>query len=398
LNSCHHGDEQWVYLTVMISDTLPLSMTFVSSSTTGISYDKDTGAWDVGELKQDKSATLHITATVKGDVGQTIVNTATITETNRVDPEPSNNTASASLVVQGANLELVKTVNDCTPKEGDTITYTITVTNTGPINASGVVISDTLPVSVTWGSGGTYDGDSHAVICDVSNLAVGISNTLDVKVTLNDDTAGLIIFNTAVVSESTPDDPDWKNNANEVFIEVQAAEAEIAKITPGAGGDLTYTDEQGLNTTVEIPANVMESDVTLIYTPLAEPDPPIPADLRFANHVFDLTAYSCPDCIPLRGYSFENPVTITIHYSDDDVAGINETELELLSLTQFGAWVDAACGEYEYHPDDNWVAVPICHLTQFVLVGSSQAAVGGHTEILHETSSLVEWEIGRAHV
>jgi uncharacterized repeat protein (TIGR01451 family) len=42
-------------------------------------------------------------------------------------------------------LRVSKSVNDSTPQPGETITYTIIVTNTGLVNATGVVVSDTLP-------------------------------------------------------------------------------------------------------------------------------------------------------------------------------------------------------------------------------------------------------------
>ena len=33
------------------------------------------------------------------------------------------------------------------------------------------------------------------------------------------------------------------------------------------------------------------------------------------------------------------------------------------------AGVNAACGDYDRHPDENWLAAPICHLSRFALFG-----------------------------
>ena len=87
------------------------------------------------------------------------------------------------------------------------------------------------------------------------------------------------------------------------------------------------------------------------------------------------------------------PVTITIHYSDADVTGIDEESLVLEYWDEFvGAWMDAACGAYDRHPDENWLAVPICHLTPFALLGSAGAIpVGGHTEALGLLASSWLW-------
>ena len=53
-----------------------------------------------------------------------------------------------------ADLGVTKTVSDANPNEGDSIVYTLVVTNNGPQNATSVVFDDDLP------SGVTYDGDT----------------------------------------------------------------------------------------------------------------------------------------------------------------------------------------------------------------------------------------------
>ncbi len=60
-----------------------------------------------------------------------------------------------------ADLQLTKDVNAPTFNLGDTVTFTITVTNTGPSTATGVTIRDTLPAGLTsisqFSGGGTFD-------------------------------------------------------------------------------------------------------------------------------------------------------------------------------------------------------------------------------------------------
>jgi hypothetical protein len=31
-------------------------------------------------------------------------------------------------------------------------------------------------------------------------------------------------------------------------------------------------------------------------------------------------------------------------------------------------WADAACGEYQHHPDENWMLVPVCQTGDFALL------------------------------
>jgi hypothetical protein len=154
----------------------------------------------------------------------------------------------------------------------------------------------------------------------------------------------------------------------------------IIVITPWGGGWLVYTDTQGLTTTVEAPTNAVTDPVTLIFTPLPAADPPPPAGLLFAGHAFDLDIYL--EGVLQPGFAFTRPVTVAIHYSDEDVAGLIEEELTLMYWNG-ETWEDAACGDYAYswyayHPDENWVAVPICHLTPFALLGPL-VPIGGIT-------------------
>ena len=93
-------------------------------------------------------------------------------------PRPKNDDpgeddqADAVLTTTEVDLAMSKTVDDPTPDEGDTIVYTLQVTNNGPDHASGVVISDALPSGVSYDSddgSGAY-GQAGAVSCKPHRL------------------------------------------------------------------------------------------------------------------------------------------------------------------------------------------------------------------------------------
>src|SRR5262249_33613584 len=111
-------------------------------------YDSGTGLWDVGTVSPSAAQTLTLTATVVSPQAQT--NTATVTAADQFDPNPGNNTATATTTPQQADLALAKTVSDATPNVGDTITFTVTLSNLGPDAATNVAVDDLLPAGLSF--------------------------------------------------------------------------------------------------------------------------------------------------------------------------------------------------------------------------------------------------------
>ena len=306
-----------------------------------------------------------------GTAGTTITNTAAVSETSLADPDPDDDADEASIKPRGADLEVDKTVDNRTPNEGHVITYTVTMTNHGPADTVGVVISDVLPSGVSHQS---HDGDGDYYeatgVWDVGGLVDDDSATLRIAVAVNAGTAGQTITNTAVVSESGRTDLFPDNDQDDAFIVAQAADAVAATITPGEGGTLNC------GATITVPANAVTDSITLICTPIISAPVSIPSGWFFAGHAFNLDAYL--EGVLQPGFAFTKPITVAIHYSDEDVAGLIEEELVLMYWNG-EAWEDAACGSgYDRHPDENWMAVPICHLTPFALLGPA-FPVGGVT-------------------
>jgi uncharacterized repeat protein (TIGR01451 family) len=109
---------------------------------------------------------------------------------------------------QGADLALTKTDSPDPVLVGDHLTYTLTVTNHGPADATDVTLTDTLPSSVVFVSSSPgapmCNAAAGTVTCDLDTLTNGASTTVTLTVR---PTATGMISNTAQVAgnETDPD-------------------------------------------------------------------------------------------------------------------------------------------------------------------------------------------------
>ncbi len=146
---------------------------------------------------------------------------------------------SAAVSATSANLALAKTASRSSAPVGDTITYTLRVTNAGPDAAEAVTISDWLPSEVDYlsASAGCAE-DSGQVACTLGTLASGsaASKTITVRIgSANDD--GEIVNYADAASET--EDPDSSDNNASATIAVPpvvrpTADAIAAAITQGS--------------------------------------------------------------------------------------------------------------------------------------------------------------------
>ena len=223
---------------VQVTDALPTGLTYMSDNGAG-AYDPGTGIWTVANLTSGSSTSLAITATVNtGTAGSTLTNTAEVTASDQPDPDstPNNHNpdeddqSSIDITVQSADLAVTKIVDNATPSEGDTIVYTITLTNNGPSDATSVALTDLLPVGVTYvsdDSSGAYD--PFTGVWNVGGLLSGEIATLNITATVDAGTAGTTITNAVEVTTSDQPDPDTTNNRD-------TADITVAKGPAGGGG------------------------------------------------------------------------------------------------------------------------------------------------------------------
>lgn len=224
-------------------DLLPGGLSFISAAPSQGTYTTATGLWSIGTLPLPPSAAavLTITATVVSPGSST--NTVTVTSA-QTDPDPANNVASVTVTPQMADLSLAKTVNAATPNVGDTVTFTITLTNSGPSAATGVSVTDVLPAGLTFVSATVGQGSYSSVSGDwvVGSIASGASATLALR--------GLVVTsaartNTATISRADQFDPNNANNSASSTVTPQRSDLSVTKgvnnATPRANEVVTFT-------------------------------------------------------------------------------------------------------------------------------------------------------------
>jgi uncharacterized repeat protein (TIGR01451 family) len=146
---------------------------------------------------------------------------------------------------QRADLSITKTVDNPTPAAGANVTFTITVTNNGPNDATGVVVNDFLPPGLTYVSdtgGGAYSS-ATGLWTIPGTITNGGTATLDITAIV-DDTQPIV--NVAEITSSTPLDPSSANNRATVgVLAPRSADllltfgANVATANPG--GSIVYT-------------------------------------------------------------------------------------------------------------------------------------------------------------
>jgi uncharacterized repeat protein (TIGR01451 family) len=166
-------------------------------------------------IPADGGATITANYTVPpGTSAGTKTNTV---EADSVDIGPPVTANDATTVVRSADLSLTKLDDPDPVHSGEIVTYTLSVTILGPSNASGVVLTDNLPVEAAYNDGLSSPECSSSVTdvvtCVLGTIASGNSRQVTIKAVLTRSTIGLVT-NQASVSATTSDPFMDNNTAN----------------------------------------------------------------------------------------------------------------------------------------------------------------------------------------
>jgi fibronectin-binding autotransporter adhesin len=223
-------------LSLSVTDTLPVGVTFGSFSAPGWSCSGTSSITCTMASLAPGSSTITVNVTAPGTTGL-VSNTANLTASNDSTGGNNSSTANTNVTTATANLALTNTPSLGSIAIGGSVTYSIVVTNNGPLNATGVVVTDNLPpgqiaTSATWGAG-TCTGTT-SINCSIGALANGASATVTLVVTAN---TGGTWTNTAGVTLAEAD-PNLADNSANATVAVTGSQT-LTVLNNGSAGNGT---------------------------------------------------------------------------------------------------------------------------------------------------------------
>jgi uncharacterized repeat protein (TIGR01451 family) len=188
---------------MVVTDTLPASVSFVSASPFCSSQPNNQVRCTYDSIASGSAASpAVIRVTVNPAAPNLITNTVTVTG-NEFDPNTNNNSATATTTVNRlVNLSITKTGSPNPVAAGSGLNYLLTVANSGPSQASGVIVTDTLPAGVTFSTASAgCSNSSNKVTCNLGSVTSGGTITASINVIVASSTSGTLT-NTATVTSS----------------------------------------------------------------------------------------------------------------------------------------------------------------------------------------------------
>ncbi|MGH3382918.1 MAG: isopeptide-forming domain-containing fimbrial protein [Actinoallomurus sp.] len=273
---------------------------------------------DLGDIADQAVVTVTVTTTA-GSVG---TETNTVSLVGDVEVHPSSGTLVANSSVENADLVVTKTHTGITTP-GGALTYTLTVHNLGPSDATSVTLNDTAPANITFGSVTVASvpvgittcsaASTTAIACLFASIPNGMTVTVTVPATLSvSAVVGTSISNTASTSTATLDATAGNNSSTDTFV-VGAASVDLGvtltvlPTTAAPGDTVTYTVTVTNPDTVTDATNVVVTD--MLPTGLTPVTPPTAPSAGIAAVVGSTWTWTIPTVA--KAAAAGTPTTVT---------------------------------------------------------------------------------------
>ncbi|MEM8947078.1 MAG: SdrD B-like domain-containing protein [Planctomycetota bacterium] len=194
---------------VVITDVLPATgVTYVGASRQPTTNDGRTLTFNIGNLARGASTSVTIDVLVDDDFTGTLENEARVRGNETETTLNNNQDIEPTLVIPPPpiDLEIDKFDSDDPVEPGSTFSYTLNIRNNGPADATGVVITDTLPAT-----GVTYVGASQTPTTNngrvltfaIGDLPVNGTTGVTIEVQVDDDFTGTLVNEARVAGNET---------------------------------------------------------------------------------------------------------------------------------------------------------------------------------------------------
>ncbi len=266
---------------VRLADSLPAGLTIIDAQApapAGCSAAGQDITCLVDSLAAEATLVIQVTATLDSAYqGGPLTNSAAVSSATP-DPDPSNNTGTATITPGDPKADLVVGKQTVTSPvvPGLPVTYQITVHNDGPSDARAVQLADDLPAALSEATADSTAGSctvsSGQIRCALGDLGAGSTATVTVTAKVAATATGTLT-NSATATGTTPD-PEKSNNTGKTTDELSAsADLAITKTAQPApvqaGQPVTYK----LTITNNGPSAAQSVTVT----------DPVPAPLKYAS-------------------------------------------------------------------------------------------------------------------
>jgi len=234
--------------------------------------------------------------------------------------------------VQTADLSLTMTNQPTPAVAGSNETFTLTVGNAGPSNATNVTVTDTMPtnaipasITPSQGTCTGIGGTLASVSCNLGTVNNGAEATITIVVTVNANATGTV-SNSATVTSDLPD-PNPNNNSASVSVAIgTAANAPVLAISKSHTGNFIQ-GQQGDHYTVTV-SNGVNAGPTSGTVTVTEA---VPTGLTLASMAGTgwtcgtPTANVCTNSTVLNPGQSYQPITVTVNVATNAPAQVTNT-------------------------------------------------------------------------
>ncbi len=257
------GDAANVTLTDAISDA-GLTVSSMSVSQGACTSSPGNISCAIGTLAKDAKVSISFVITM--GPAENLTNQLSLTS-DTPDLNTADNSTTLTVLVNPANLAVSQTASAQSVAPGTQVTYTITVKNNGPSQATNVVLIDTVPAGTTiaavQASQGSCAPPGNGVLsmsCALGTLAASASATVSFGATYA--TAGTMT--NAVEATSEAPDPDTSDNSSSLDVTVAQPDFSISPATTSLtlkrGGSvsdvLTFAGQGGFAGNIDLKCSV----------------------------------------------------------------------------------------------------------------------------------------------